>query len=148
MDYTGTSMVERELLLAKVSLLGPDHFQEHFERSEKVAESTNAKAKSDGEGVMNANAALQLRASQLAAINQLTTLFHGRVADISTETIILELTATPDRVDNFLSLLRPYGVLEACRTGTSAMTRAPHSNEVTEEAEDDVEVEEVFLPPG
>ena len=39
LDYTQTKIVERELLLAKVSILGPEHFQELLaqNRAEEVA---------------------------------------------------------------------------------------------------------------
>ncbi|WBW70822.1 acetolactate synthase regulatory subunit Ilv6 [Schizosaccharomyces osmophilus] len=150
LDYTGTDIVERELLLAKVSLLGPDHFQQHFEREmpETAAEEVE-QATSSVDNTMTASAALQLRANQLSAINQVTHLFNGRVSDISTESVIIELTARPGRVDNFLSLLRPFGVLEASRTGTTAMARSPLSNAISDKATEDADNDEVVdLPPG
>ncbi|EPY49520.1 acetolactate synthase regulatory unit [Schizosaccharomyces cryophilus OY26] len=148
LDYTGTDIVERELLLAKVSLLGPDHFQQHFERDASPVEEVE-KPTSSVSDTMSATAALQLRANQLSAINQVTQLFNGRVSDISTESLIIELTDGPDRIDNFLSLLRPFGVLEASRTGTTAMARSPLSNAIPEKVEEDKDNDDVFdLPPG
>lgn len=54
---------------------------------------------------------------------QLAHVFRARVVDVATESIIVEITGTEDKIDGLLEVLRPYGVLEMVRTGRVAMSR-------------------------
>jgi len=56
-------------------------------------------------------------AVQRDAIVRLARLFGGTVADVTHETVILELCAKSAKVDAFLRLLKPYGIVEAARSG-------------------------------
>lgn len=63
-----------------------------------------------------------------ASLLQLTQVFEARVVDIAVDSLVLEMTASPSRIDALLEVLRPYGVLEMARTGRIAMLRGA-SNE-------------------
>lgn len=54
---------------------------------------------------------------QRQAIMDLVKIFNGRVVDASVDSMVVELSAKPERVDAFLRLLKPYGILEASRSG-------------------------------
>ncbi len=54
---------------------------------------------------------------QRQAIMDLVKIFNGRVVDASVDSLVVELSAKPERVDAFLRLLKPYGILEASRSG-------------------------------
>lgn len=54
---------------------------------------------------------------------QLTQVFRARVVDVSTDSVIVEITGTEDKIDGLLEVLRPYGILEMVRTGRVAMAR-------------------------
>jgi acetolactate synthase I/III small subunit len=90
--------------------------------------------------------------SHLKAITELTKLFQGRVLDISSDCVILEICAKPSRIDNFIKLVKPFGILEASRTGAMAMPRSPvmdHYEPQREHAYEDTENKaEMNLPPG
>jgi acetolactate synthase-1/3 small subunit len=64
--------------------------------------------------------ALIRQGQHLAAIQSLSAQFGGRTVDISAATVTIELTGKSERIDAFLSLVRPYGMLEAARSGTSS----------------------------
>jgi acetolactate synthase I/III small subunit len=51
----------------------------------------------------------------------------ARVVDVVAQTMVLELTASPGDVDDFIELIRPYGLRELARTGRIAMVRSPRS---------------------
>ena len=55
--------------------------------------------------------------------------FDARTADVGTATMIIEMTGTPDKVDNFLAVLRPFGIKEMMRGGTIAMTRGTQQHQ-------------------
>jgi acetolactate synthase-1/3 small subunit len=66
---------------------------------------------------------------------ELATVFKARVLDIASESIILELTGGEEKVDRFLELLSPFGLLEVVRTGIVAMRRGAKSPTVATKAE-------------
>ncbi len=49
--------------------------------------------------------------------------FRARVVDVATDSLVIEVTGTEDKIDSILEVLRPYGVLEMVRTGRVAMAR-------------------------
>ena len=65
----------------------------------------------------SASEALIAKNLHLAAVKTLADQFGGRIVDVAENSCIVELTAKSIRVDAFLSLVRPFGVLEAARSG-------------------------------
>jgi acetolactate synthase-1/3 small subunit len=49
--------------------------------------------------------------------------FRARVIDASTESFIFEITGKPDKVDQFISLMVPIGLVEVSRTGVAGISR-------------------------
>jgi acetolactate synthase I/III small subunit len=56
-------------------------------------------------------------------VMQLVLAFRARVVDVSPEAMVIETTGTEDKIDSFIEVLRPYGVIEMVRTGRVAMAR-------------------------
>jgi acetolactate synthase-1/3 small subunit len=54
---------------------------------------------------------------------QYVSIFRGHIIDIAQESLIVELTGDPEKIDAFLDLSRPFGVKEISRTGITALTR-------------------------
>jgi acetolactate synthase-1/3 small subunit len=52
-----------------------------------------------------------------------STIFRGNILDIAKDTITVEITGTPDKIDAFKSLVEPYGITQLARTGVSALPR-------------------------
>jgi acetolactate synthase-1/3 small subunit len=57
---------------------------------------------------------------------QLADAFRARVIDASTESFVFELTGAASKIDHFVDLMRPLGLIEVSRTGVAAITRGPH----------------------
>ena len=51
--------------------------------------------------------------------------FHAKLIDATTESFIFELTGKPSKIDDFVELMRPLGLVEIARTGVAAITRGP-----------------------
>ncbi len=49
--------------------------------------------------------------------------FRGQVVDVSSKSLIAEITGTPDKINAFIQLLSSYGIKEVARTGITAMER-------------------------
>ena len=47
----------------------------------------------------------------------------AKVADISPTSLTMELSDTPDRLDTFQTLMRPFSILEVVRTGVIAVQK-------------------------
>jgi acetolactate synthase-1/3 small subunit len=77
--------------------------------------------------------------------------FGAKLVDVSDNSVIVEMSGKTSRVEAFLSLVKPFGVLESARTGLMAMPRTPihrsteDSDDVTDES---VAVDASLLPPG
>ena len=49
--------------------------------------------------------------------------FNARTVDYTKESMMLQLTDTSRRIDEFIDLMRDYEILEICRTGIVALER-------------------------
>lgn len=110
LDYTAAPLVQRELLLAKISLLGPEYFEEllshhremtaadasRYEDSGAASFDDAEQQQEEGRGDYHPNRlatsqALRHKHEHLAAITHLTHQFGGKVLDISTNNCIVEM---------------------------------------------------------
>ena len=64
-------------------------------------------------GMMKIACTLQTRPQIL----QLLEIFNGRVLELTTEWVLVEMTGTPEQLEGLLQVLQPYGILEAVETG-------------------------------
>ena len=51
--------------------------------------------------------------------------FRARVIDATTESFVFEITGGSDKIDQFVSLMLPLGLVEVSRTGVVAISRGP-----------------------
>jgi acetolactate synthase-1/3 small subunit len=59
-------------------------------------------------------------------------IFRARVVDVSSESLMMEITGTSDKIDAFINLMRPFGLREVARTGITALSRGAKSVKVDE----------------
>jgi len=57
-------------------------------------------------------------------INKLANAYGGKVHDVKKESIMVELTATPDQIKAFEELASKFGITEVARTGVAALQRS------------------------
>ncbi len=57
-------------------------------------------------------------------INTIAATYHGKVHDAKSDSIMVELTATPDQINAFEELVRRFGIIEVARTGVAALQRS------------------------
>ncbi len=62
--------------------------------------------------------------SSRAEVMDIMNIFRGKVIDITPEVMIFELTGPTKKVNAFIDLMRPHGILEVARSGRVAMKRA------------------------
>src|SRR5487761_939949 len=49
--------------------------------------------------------------------------FRARVIDATTQSFVFELTGRSDKIDQFIELMRPIGLVDVSRTGVAAIAR-------------------------
>ena len=64
------------------------------------------------------------KAADSMEINKLANAYGAKVHDAKKESIMVELTATPDQISAFEELVKPFGILEIARTGIAALQRS------------------------
>jgi acetolactate synthase-1/3 small subunit len=65
----------------------------------------------------------ETRADILAAVE----VYRAKVIDYTTGELCVEITGDPNKIDAFVKLMIPFGVLEMCRTGVVALERGSNT---------------------
>lgn len=63
--------------------------------------------------------ASEIRQDILAAVD----IFRAKIVDYSTCALCCELTGESSKIEAFIELMRPFGIIEMCRTGIVALER-------------------------
>jgi len=63
-------------------------------------------------------------ASDSMEVNKLANAYGGKVHDVKIDSLMVELTATPDQIKAFEELAKPFGILDVARTGVAALQRS------------------------
>jgi acetolactate synthase-1/3 small subunit len=58
---------------------------------------------------------------------QIAEAFNARVMDATTESFVFEITGKGGKIDQFISLMVPLGLVEVSRTGVAAIGRGPET---------------------
>ena len=68
---------------------------------------------------------LKVKATQTlrTEIVLLVEMFRGKVVDISPDNMMVEISGQERKIEAFIELIRPYGILELARTGRIALVR-------------------------
>ncbi|HUO02467.1 MAG TPA: acetolactate synthase small subunit [Rhizomicrobium sp.] len=62
-------------------------------------------------------------------IIEVVTIFQGKVVDVADSTMVIELTGKEDKIEDFVELMKPFGIKELARTGVIAMARGMQNGE-------------------
>ena len=72
---------------------------------------------------------VRANAGSRPSVMQICEVFRARVIDVGPEALICEITGQAAKIDGFVDVLQPFGVLEMVRTGAVAMVRSAESSE-------------------
>jgi acetolactate synthase I/III small subunit len=62
-------------------------------------------------------------------ISELANIFSGRIVNVSCDSVMVEISGPERKVEAFIELMRPFGILEVVRTGRIAMVRGSNTLE-------------------
>lgn len=178
LDHTHTKTIQRELMLVKVSLLGPEYYQEQvslgrgdslgspLSQEEAGASSTApppplppdvqaerafvpARPPGPPSGQrLSPTDALRIKGEHLRHVVTLCQQFQGRVVDVSSDSVIVEVSGKTHRCEAVLKLLRPFGIIECARSGTMVLPRAALEEEDAAVPDELAQIDPSTLPPG
>ncbi|HLA84482.1 MAG TPA: acetolactate synthase small subunit [Thermoguttaceae bacterium] len=61
--------------------------------------------------------------SQRSEVRELTDIFRGRIVDVSADMVMIEISGQERKIEAFVEMMRPFGIIELVRTGRIAMVR-------------------------
>ena len=72
-------------------------------------------------------------------IRELVEIFRGRIVDVSPGHVMVEISGQERKLESFIDLVRPYGIIEMVRTGRVALLRADQEEEADEETDEETD---------
>ena len=66
---------------------------------------------------------VSVTATTRSEVMQLVEVFRSRIVDVANDSLVIEITGDEDKINSFVDVLRPFGILEMVRTGVVAMAR-------------------------
>ena len=111
---TGTRMII-EQIKAQLSRLVPVHKIHDLTDEGPFVEREMALIKVTGKG--------EARIESL----RLADIFRARVVDSTTESFVFEMTGSSEKLNAFITLMEPLGLVEISRTGAAVISRGPAS---------------------
>jgi acetolactate synthase-1/3 small subunit len=80
----------------------------------------------EGEYVDRELALLKVKADSKtrSEVMQITNIFRAKIVDVQPKSLTIEITGNESKVEKFITLMTPFGVIELTRTGKVALPRA------------------------
>ena len=60
---------------------------------------------------------------QRSEVRELTEIFRAQIVDVSTDMVMIEISGQERKIEAFIEMMRPFGIIELVRTGRIAMVR-------------------------
>ncbi len=57
-------------------------------------------------------------------IKELAEIFRGRIVDVAPEEVTIEISGQERKIEAFINMMRPFGIIELVRTGRIAIVRS------------------------
>jgi len=105
---------------------GEDNILEQIEKQvSKLTEVVDLKILEHGTSVKRELMLVKISARNMDRqdVLAIVEIFHGKVVDVTHDSMILEVTGNQDKLEAFLDMLGDYDILELARTGVTGLTR-------------------------
>ncbi|MBQ3898943.1 MAG: acetolactate synthase small subunit [Lachnospiraceae bacterium] len=105
---------------------GDDEVLEQIEKQvAKLVDIKVVKELKPDESVYRELALVKVRCSaeERPSVIAITDIFRGKIVDVATDSLIIEITGDVEKIDKFLELLEGHEILELARTGMAGLSR-------------------------
>ncbi len=109
-----------------ISAHGDDYIKDQIiKQLDKLQDVKVVKPMPPYESVMRELLLIKLQADKgtRSGLMEAVSVFRAKVVDLKSDSITLEITGERSKCDAFVEYLRPYGIIELCRTGLTAISR-------------------------
>jgi acetolactate synthase-1/3 small subunit len=129
-DSISVGPIEQEgLSRMTITIFGDEDVSEQIVKQlGKLIDVIKVQVLDETETVKRELALIKLIVSDSKSLTELTSycqIFRNRIIDVSRDSLIVEVTGTPDKIDAFIELVSGYGIKEMARTGITALQRGP-----------------------
>lgn len=93
---------------------------------ERLIETIEVKDFRDGEYIDRELVLIKVKVDSQtrAEVIQITDIFRAKIVDVQRDSLTIEVTGDESKVEKFIELMEPYGIIELSRTGPVALPRA------------------------
>ena len=77
------------------------------------------------------------REGRRSEIRELTEIFRGRIVDVAADKVMIEIAGKEGKIEAFIELMRPFGIIELVRSGRIAMVRGCRQEDEHDDARPD-----------
>ncbi len=75
---------------------------------------------------------IEVDSNKRSSLREIVDIYRGKIIDLSNESMIIELTGAPEKVDAFMKMIEDFKVIEMCRTGVTGMQRGSEAPTLSE----------------
>ena len=119
-------MVNDEISRITATIVGDSEaLEQAIKQVNKLVNVLEVTEYSSGQATERELVMLKVKASagQRSELMQVCDIFRAKIIDVSTDTVNIEMTGNASKVNAFLNLVQPYGIVEMARTGNLALKR-------------------------
>ena len=66
--------------------------------------------------------------SNISRIKDIVEVYRARIIDLTSSSMVVQLTGKPSKIEGFMEVMSPYQILEMCRSGIIGMPRGSQSD--------------------
>ena len=66
--------------------------------------------------------------SNISRIKDIVEVYRARIIDLTSSSMVVQLTGKPSKIEGFMEVMSPYQILEMCRSAIIAMSRGSQSD--------------------
>ncbi|WP_342373406.1 acetolactate synthase small subunit [Propioniciclava soli] len=124
-----TERPELSRITLQVGVDSPDVLEQITKQLNKLIEVIKIIELEDASAVRREMVLIKLKADPAtrSQIIEIVQLFRGKTVDVHADSLVVEATGSPDKLDALLEMLRPYGIRELVQSGLVAVGRGSKS---------------------
>ncbi len=103
------------------------HIQQIIKQLDKMIDTVEVRRLDEHKTVYRELILFKIKISKVSdsmEINKLANAYGAKVHDVKKDSVMVELTATPDQINAFEELAKSFGIIETARTGVAALQRS------------------------
>jgi len=109
-----------------VTAMGDEYFKEQISKQlEKLHDVIKVEVMDEKNIIMRELMLIKLNVEQgnRSTVMEAVDVFRAKIVDLTPKSLAVEITGDKTKCDAFLEYLKPFGIVEVCRTGFTAMAR-------------------------